>query len=83
MKKVLVDLVGWKSFIPVAPKWKRIETDNVRIVFVCPNCKKEHNLNIFNYDYRPACYCDDSGVTCDLVGVEVEVKTAGKSEEKE
>jgi hypothetical protein len=66
--------------------WKRVETDNVRMVFVCPECKEEKTRVIFNDPafsgaYRPACYiCDDSGVTCNFVGVEV--KTAGKGEKK-
>ena len=57
--------------------WKRVETDNVRMVFVCPECKQEHKRVIsddmvFSGTYRPACYiCDDSGVTCDFVGMEV------------
>ena len=62
--------------------WKRVEAKNVRMVFVCPDCKKEKTRVIcddmvFSGAYRPACYiCDDSGVTCDFVGVEV--KTAGR-----
>ena len=84
MKKVLVNLVGLKSFIPVSPKWKRVETDNVRLIFVCPDCKQEHTRVIcddmvFSGAYRPACYiCDDSGVTCDFVGVEVNMASKGE-----
>ncbi len=85
MKKVLVEIAGCKSFIPVAPKWKRIEAKNVRMVFVCPDCKKEKTSSMLNVDivfagaYRPVCYiCDDSGVTCDFVGVEVNMSSKGE-----
>ena len=66
--------------------WKRVETDNVRMVFICPECKQEHTRVICDDDmgftgaYRPACYiCNDVGVTCDFVSMEVK---AGKVEEK-
>ena len=60
--------------------WKRVKADNVRMVFICPECKQEHSLGLFDDmgftgAYRPACYiCNDVGVTCDFVSMEMKVE---------
>jgi len=64
--------------------WKQVKTDNVRMVFVCPNCKKEHTRTIilglgFFGAYTPACYCDNVYRECKPVGLEVEVEVEEKS----
>lgn len=70
-------------------KLKRIEHDNVKMIFVCPNCKKEHNMLILDHEdfygaWIPICYiCNNSGVTCNFVGLEIEVKTEGQDNKKE
>ncbi len=62
--------------------WKRVETDNVRMVFVCPNCKKEHTRTIIlglGFFVTPACCCDNVYRECKPVGLEVEVEVEEKS----